>query len=1274
NLGGEQLTVTYTDPLYTSDVAIGNAQYAGKTVATPTILPVSGTWFQDDTTFTLSTTTGGTSIHYTLDGSQPDETTGLDYSGGVFIDAGTTIRAVAYISNGAGNFAISNDTLYTLNKRGDLGIPYANPASTYFTEDTTVFLVPGDSSNNIWYTTNGVDPDSTDGVNSTRYDYNGSGISISGDSVDIKFYATYGTNVPSSIVTETYLKRDTLTPPVFTPASTTFLTDTSVVLSHGVANTTIYYTTDGSTPTTASNEYDGPISVTGPTTIKAIAYNLPAYVQSAVDSAEYMPILTIIATPASQNFDFQQSVVLSSNEGTATIYYTLDNTSPDSSEVGSTIEYTGTPILLTETTTIKAIAVKTDWRTSDVFSQTYTRSSTASLLELLDSNGTVVPNNVLKGDQSKYAVRISTNFGGSSTLTPLAVTTGAGDSETLSLVTITGSSASYARIFRDKFSFVQGTASASDGILQTSHYDTIVVTWTNPLDGGDVVVDSLFVQPADNASKVYFATGLLLTDTTSSLTESNTTIYVIVTDQQAHSDSSFTALITTPTGDSETVALTWQNSMLVGSIVANYNTTAVNDGSLQINLGGEQLTARYADPLYTVDVSTKTAQYAGKSIATPAILPISGTWFQDDTTFTLATGTVGADIHYTLEGTVPDQSTGNDYSGAVSISATTTIRAIAYIYYSASNYAVSNDTLYTLKKRAVVDNPYAVPATTYFTEDTVVFLVPASPDSSDKIYYTTNGSDPDSATSTLYDYNGTGIAVSTDSVDIRFYSTNGTSVPSSIISETYLKRDTLTPPVFNPGTTTYLTDTSVILSHPVSGTKIYYTLDGTTPTSSSQLYKGAITLSTPVTIKAIAYNLPAWVESAVDSASYMPILTVAATPSSQSFDFQQEVVLTANEGTANIYYTLDGSAPDSSVTVTTYKYDGSPVLLTATTTIKAIAVKTDWRTSDELEVTYTRTSTASLLQLLDSNGIALTNNILKGNQSKYAVKISTNFGGTGALSPVAVTVNAGDSEPLSLSTMTGSGGGYSRVYFDKYDFSQGTVSASDGTLQAADYDTIVVSWTNPLDAGDIVVDTLFVQPSNQSSKVYMATGNQLDDTTSTFSEGNTTIYILATDQQPHTDSSFSALLTTPTGDSETVTLTWQGTLFVGSITVSYDSTKVNNGELQVNLGGEQIAVRYADPLYPADVATDEAQYAGKLIATPAIIPISGTWFQDDTTFTLATTTGGAGIHYTLNGSTPDESVGIDYNGPVSINTTVSIRVVAYMTNGSNNFALSNDTN
>ena len=90
--------------------------------------------------------------------------------------------------------------------------------------------------------------------------------------------------------------------PSFTPAAGTYTGAQSVTINDGTQNAVIYYTTDGSTPTTGSNAYSGAITVSSTETIKAIAV-ATGFTESTVASAAYIisqPVAPVItwATPA----------------------------------------------------------------------------------------------------------------------------------------------------------------------------------------------------------------------------------------------------------------------------------------------------------------------------------------------------------------------------------------------------------------------------------------------------------------------------------------------------------------------------------------------------------------------------------------------------------------------------------------------------------------------------------------------------------------------------------------------------------------------------------------------------------------------------------------------------------------------------------------------------------------------------------------------------------------------------------------------------------------
>ena len=112
---------------------------------------------------------------------------------------------------------------------------------------------------------------------------------------------------------------------------------------------TVYYTTDGSTPTSDSTEYTEPFTVNATTTVKAIALKDGVYSEVASKTLTKLAAPTISGTTP---FSETTSVTMTGPDGAA-IYYTTDGSTPAS---GSTA-YSGA-ITLSSTTTIKAVSVK----------------------------------------------------------------------------------------------------------------------------------------------------------------------------------------------------------------------------------------------------------------------------------------------------------------------------------------------------------------------------------------------------------------------------------------------------------------------------------------------------------------------------------------------------------------------------------------------------------------------------------------------------------------------------------------------------------------------------------------------------------------------------------------------------------------------------------------------------------------------------------------------------------------------------------------------------
>jgi hypothetical protein len=74
--------------------------------------------------------------------------------------------------------------------------------------------------------------------------------------------------------------------PTFSPAAGTYASAQSVTISDSTSGATIYYTTNGTTPSTSSSVYSSPITVASTETLEAMA-TATGYSQSAVGSAAY---------------------------------------------------------------------------------------------------------------------------------------------------------------------------------------------------------------------------------------------------------------------------------------------------------------------------------------------------------------------------------------------------------------------------------------------------------------------------------------------------------------------------------------------------------------------------------------------------------------------------------------------------------------------------------------------------------------------------------------------------------------------------------------------------------------------------------------------------------------------------------------------------------------------------------------------------------------------------------------------------------------------------
>jgi hypothetical protein len=359
----QTLTVTATSLIDPSKSAAATITLqpgpAPARVAAPVFSPISGA-YSSAQTVSIGTTTAGASIRYTTDGSLPTQSVGTLYSGPIAVGSSTTLKAIAYAAGMADSPTISAP--YTIN--APVAAPVFSPGAGTYTSSQTVSLSTTTLGASIRYTTDGSTPSATVGTV-----YGGPVTVGSTTTITAIAYASGMTN--SAVVSAAYTITPQVAAPSFSPAAGTYSSAQTVTISTATSGASIRYTTDGSAPTlSVGTLYTVAITVGSATTIKAIAY-ASGMTDSAVSSANYtinLPAAAPTFSPAAGTYSSTQTVTISTSTSGASIRYTTDGSTPTSS-VGTLYS---SPVSVSSTVTIKAIAYATGMTDSAVSSAVYT--------------------------------------------------------------------------------------------------------------------------------------------------------------------------------------------------------------------------------------------------------------------------------------------------------------------------------------------------------------------------------------------------------------------------------------------------------------------------------------------------------------------------------------------------------------------------------------------------------------------------------------------------------------------------------------------------------------------------------------------------------------------------------------------------------------------------------------------------------------------------------------------------------------------------------------
>ena len=231
------------------------------TAAAPAFSTGTGT-YNGPQTVTLSSTTTGAVIYYTLDGSTPT-TSSTKYTGTITVNASETLNALTTATNYT-NSAPSSATYtlqllapfvyktfdvsdYDINIQQSTATPYPSPTPTYY------------------YTTDGSTPTTSSRVYTGQFQVQPSSGPITVEAIAVE--AGYTTS-PVTGITVAFPQASS---PTFSPNGGIYTTPVSVTLSTTSTGARIVYTTDSTTPTpTHGTVYTGPITVSATENITAI--------------------------------------------------------------------------------------------------------------------------------------------------------------------------------------------------------------------------------------------------------------------------------------------------------------------------------------------------------------------------------------------------------------------------------------------------------------------------------------------------------------------------------------------------------------------------------------------------------------------------------------------------------------------------------------------------------------------------------------------------------------------------------------------------------------------------------------------------------------------------------------------------------------------------------------------------------------------------------------------------------------------------------------------
>jgi hypothetical protein len=323
--------------------------------ATPTFTPVAGA-YSTAQPVTIKDTTPGATIFYSTNGSTPTSSS-TRYTGAFDISVSSTVQAIAVATGYTESEVASADYIIET----PAATPTITPAAGAYSAPLSITITDSTEGAVIYYTTNGTAPTTA----STKYT---AAFKISASST-VKAIAIATDYTQSAVASAAYTIEPATATPTFSPVAGTYSAAQSVTIKDATAGAVIYYTTNGTAPTSASTKYTAAFKVSASLTVKAIAV-ASGHSDSAVPSAAYVietPTATPTFSPAAGTYSAARSVTLKDATKDAVVYYTTNGDTPTKASTNYTAA-----IRVKASETIKAIAIAAGYGTSAIASAKYT--------------------------------------------------------------------------------------------------------------------------------------------------------------------------------------------------------------------------------------------------------------------------------------------------------------------------------------------------------------------------------------------------------------------------------------------------------------------------------------------------------------------------------------------------------------------------------------------------------------------------------------------------------------------------------------------------------------------------------------------------------------------------------------------------------------------------------------------------------------------------------------------------------------------------------------